>query len=51
MNVLTLLCNLKLTQFAEALKFAKKNGVHIKCLDCDVTPDSLTAGDFVEVVI
>jgi len=38
-------------EFAEALKFASENGVHIKCLDCNVTPDSLTAGDFVKVVI
>ena len=38
-------------EFADALKFASENGVHIKCLDCDVTPDSLTARDFVKVVI
>ena len=38
-------------EFAKALKFAKENDVHIKCLDCDVTPDSLTARDFVEVRI
>lgn len=38
-------------EFAETLKFAKESGVHVKCLDCEVTPDSLIAGDFVKVVI
>jgi len=38
-------------EFADALKFAKENGVKIMCLDCDVTPDSLVARSFVEVVI
>lgn len=38
-------------EFAEALKFAKENGVNIMCLDCDVTPDTLIAKDFVKVKI
>ena len=38
-------------EFCNALKFAKENGVHIMCLDCQVTPDSLVANEFVEVKI
>ncbi len=38
-------------EFCNALKFAKESGVHVMCLDCDVTPDSLSARDFVKVVI
>lgn len=38
-------------EFAEALKLAKENGVKVMCLDCNVTPDTLTASDFLEVKI
>ena len=38
-------------EFAETLKFAKENGVKVMCLDCNVTPDSLTINDFLEVKI
>ena len=38
-------------EFAEVLKFAKDCGVKILCLDCNVTPDSLTANDFIDVII
>lgn len=38
-------------EFADALKSASENGVKIMCLDCDVTPDSLSAQDFVKVII
>ena len=38
-------------EFCEALKFAKESGVNVMCLDCEVTPDSLLARDFVKVVI
>lgn len=38
-------------EFCKALKFAKENGVHVMSLDCKVTPNSLTARDFVKVVI
>lgn len=38
-------------EFAEALKFARDSGVKVMCLDCNVTPDTLTANDFIDVVI
>ena len=38
-------------EFAEALKFAQDLGVNVRCLDCDVTPDSLAINDFIDVVL
>lgn len=38
-------------EFAETLKFARDSGVKIRCLDCSVTPDTLTVNDFIDVVI
>lgn len=38
-------------EFAEALKFAKDSGVNVRCLDCNVTPDTLVINDFIDVVI
>ena len=38
-------------EFCDALKHAKDSGVTVMCLDCIVTPDSLTADKFVEVII
>ena len=38
-------------EFCKALRFAKESGVRVMCLDCEVTPNSLTARDFVKVVI
>lgn len=35
--------------FGEALKKAMEQGVHILALDCEVTENSIIAGDFVEV--
>lgn len=37
--------------FAEALKRAKDKGVKIRALDCYITPNTITANDFVEVKI
>lgn len=36
-------------EFGEALKKAQKNGVIIICLDCNVTSDSISADNFVEI--
>lgn len=36
-------------QFAEALARAVEKGVHIRCVNCDVTEDTLTIDEFVEV--
>lgn len=36
-------------QFADALACAEKKGVQIRCVNCDVTEDTLTIDDFVEV--
>lgn len=38
-------------EFAEALNFAKDSGVNVRCLDCNVTPDTLVINDFIDVVI
>ena len=38
-------------EFADALKFAKDSGVNIMCLDCNVTPDTLTINDFINIKI
>lgn len=38
-------------EFAQALKFAQDSGVKIRCLDCNVTPGTLTINDFIDVVI
>lgn len=38
-------------EFAQALKLAQDNGVKVMCLDCNVTPDTLTINDFIDVVI
>lgn len=38
-------------EFAAALEKAFKNGVNVCCVDCNVSPDSLTVGDFVPVKI
>jgi len=38
-------------EFAQALKFAQENGVKVMCLDCNVTPDTLTVNNFIDVVI
>ncbi len=38
-------------EFADALKCAKESGVNVKCLNCIVTPNSLSAKDFVDVVL
>lgn len=36
-------------EFADALIFAEKNGVNIKCLNCKVTPDSLNINKFIDI--
>lgn len=38
-------------EFAAALEKALENGVNVCCVDCNVSPDSLTVGDFVPVKI
>ena len=38
-------------EFSEALKLACDNGVKVMCIDCNVTPDTLTVNDFIDVVI
>lgn len=35
--------------FAEALKYAKKSGVNILAVDCDVTKDTIEIRDFVDI--
>ena len=36
-------------QFADALKCAAEKGVQVKCVNCEVTEDTLTIDDFTEV--
>lgn len=36
-------------EFADALIYAEKKGVKIRCLDCRVLPDFLEIGDFVDI--
>ena len=38
-------------EFADALKFAQDSGVNIRCVDCNVTPDTLSIKDFIDVII
>lgn len=38
-------------EFATALEKALENGVNVCCVDCNISPDSLTVGDFVTVKI
>ena len=38
-------------EFAEALKEAKKQGVHILAVDCEVKEDSINIRDYVKVII
>lgn len=35
--------------FGDALVKAARNGVKVLAFDCDVTPDSITAGDYIDV--
>ena len=36
-------------EFADALLYASQNGVHVSCLNCKVTPETLIADKFVKV--
>ena len=36
-------------EFGEALEHASRNGVHVVCYDCDVTEDSISIGNPVEI--
>ena len=36
-------------EFADALEYAQKNGVTVKCLNCSVTPDTVCVKDFIKV--
>lgn len=38
-------------EFADALLQAKQDGVSLYAVDCDVTPESMTINDFVEIVL
>ena len=38
-------------EFGEALKEARDNGVNVMAIDCDVTEDSVVAGEFVKVIL
>ena len=38
-------------EFAEALKEAKKQGVHILAVDCEVNEDSINIRDYVKVIV
>ena len=38
-------------EFGEALKCIEKNGVNLIALDCEVTKDSITAGNLVGIVL